>query len=103
MTFTIENFDGEFRFAKMNAIEALALRTIINFDDFDMSVKMIDTILEKIEVNCGSDWLPVKEKAHNVYYPVGIENNVFAINELVEKFLNDYLKPLFTKSSASNQ
>lgn len=101
MEFQIKALDNVFRVKKMNAIEALALRTCTDVDDFDKTTKTFSTILEHLEVKCGEQWLPVKEKNANVYYPAGLEDNVDACNELIDAFLNQYFWPLFRKSDAS--
>lgn len=101
MEFKIPSLDNEFRIKTMNAIQALALRNCINVDDFTTTEATFNIILEHIEVKCGEQWLPVKEKDANVFYPAGVEDNVFAINELIDHFLTNYFKPLFRKSDAS--
>lgn len=101
MEFNIKALPNDFRIAKMNAIEALAMRSVIDFDNFESTYKMLTLIIEHIEVRFDDKWLPVKEKGKEIYYPVGIEDNIFALNELVEVFLNDYFKPLFLKSDVS--
>lgn len=102
--FNIESSKLNFRVAKMNAIEALAFRNMIaDTESFDKYVTFFDTILEKIEVEVNGQWLPVKEKNRNIYYPSGIEDDYQAIQELVAYFINTFLKAVFTKSSASTQ
>ena len=101
MEFNIKTLPNDFRIAKMNALEALAMRSVIDFDNFESTYKMLTLIIEHIEVRLDDKWLPVKEKGRDIYYPVGIEDNIYALNELVEVFLNDYFKPLFLKSDVS--
>lgn len=101
MEFKIKSLGNDFRIKKMNALEALALRNVIDFDDFETTLKMLNVIVEHIEVKCEDTWLPVKETGRDVFFPVGIEDNMLALNELVNVFLNDYFKPLFRKSDAS--
>lgn len=93
--------ENEVRIKKLNAIEALAFRSVINFDDFDASVNMMKKILECYEVKIGDEWFPIKEKGKEIYYPAEIENDIETINTLVANFLQGYLKPLFTKSNGS--
>ena len=101
MEFKIKSLENDFRIKKMNALEALALRNVMDFDDFETTLKMLNAVVEHIEVKCKDTWLPVKETGRDVFLPVGIEDNVLALNELVNVFLKDYLKPLFRKSDAS--
>lgn len=99
--FRITSYDCQFRIKKLNAIEALALRSQIDFSSSESVQTLYYQILEKIECNIAGQWLPVKERGQDVFYPAGIEYNVEAVQELIKFFINDYLTPLFTKSSAS--
>ena len=101
MEFKIKSLENDFRIKKMNALEALALRNVIDFDNFETTLKMLNVVVEHVEVKCGDNWLPVKETGRDIFFPVGIEENVLALNEIVNVFLNDYFKPLFRKSDAS--
>ena len=98
--FKITHSSETFRVKKMNAIEALALQSQIDFDSVESTEKLYNAILERLEVKVNDQWLPVKEKGRNIYYPDGIENCVNVIQELIHHFLYDYLKPLFQKSNA---
>ena len=88
-----------FRVKKMNAIEALALRTASSIENTKDALKFFNEILERMEVQVSDKWLPVKEKNVEAYYPAGIEDDVMTIQKLVDFFLTDFLKPLFTKSA----
>lgn len=101
--FTIKARENEFRIKKMNAIELLAFQSQISFDSMDAAKNMYANILEMIEVKFKEQWLPVKEKGKDIYYPSGIEDDFESISEIIGYFLNDYLKPLFSKSDASKQ
>lgn len=96
---TLELNGVTYRVKKMNAIEALALRTAGDIDTPEHAQRFFNEILERIELNVGNKWLPVKEKGQSVYYPAGVEDDIDTINALVSFFMNDYLKPLFTKSA----
>lgn len=84
--------DYTFRIKEMNAIEALAFKTQINFDSFNNALELYNLVLERIEVKCGEKWLPVKDG--NIYYPNEIEKDIKSINEILNNFL-EYLKELF--------
>lgn len=86
----IKNY--EFRIKKMNAIEVLALQTVFDVDDYSKVLACFETILEKIEVKIGEQWVTVKDG--NNYYPVDVENNVEIIKELVSYFMR-YMKEVF--------
>lgn len=101
--FKIKDYEYMFRIKDMNAIEALALRAQISNDSFEKTVHFFNLVLEHIEVEFNGKWMPVKTKDMEVYYPAGIERNMNAIQELIEHFTVDFLKPLFTSSNASDR
>ncbi len=96
--FTIENYNYQFRFAKMNAIEVLALETQMDFNSVAQSQATIEAILEKIEVKVIDTWTPVKMKDMNVYTPDEIETNVMLVMKLVTKFTKELRDTVFQKS-----
>ena len=100
-TFKIANYEQYFRIKPMNAIETLAIRTQISLKDMRSAMKFYTTILEHIEVEIGGKWLPVKTEGREIYYPDGIENDVAAVDELMQYFTKEYLEPVFTKSRES--
>ena len=96
----MENFvinEHEYRIKKMNAIEMLALRSQIAFDNFEDTMNFYNLLLEKVEVKCGAKWLQVKDGEN--YYPAGIEEDVDTVDELIGKAV-EYLKSVFRKSNA---
>ena len=96
--FTIENYNYQFRFAKMNAIEVLALETQMDFKNVKQSQATIEAILEKIEVKVIDTWVPVKMKDMNVYTPDEIEASGTLVMKLVNKFTKGLLEVVFPKS-----
>lgn len=93
---------NEYRIKTMNAIELMALRSQIDFDNYDSVVKMYETLLEKIEVEVNEKWLPVKTAGTNIYVPQGLENDVEAVEQLIN-FILTYIKSVFMKSNASKK
>ena len=89
---------NEFRIRKMNAIEVISFRSLMDFKTLDSVNGFLKTVLENIEVKIGDEWLPVKEKNREVYYPNGIENDIKAIDKLLNYF-QSYLGEVFTQSS----
>lgn len=89
---------NEFRIRKMNAIEVISFRSLMDFKTLDGVSSFFKTVLENIEVKIGDEWLPVKEKNREVYYPNGIENDIKAIDKLLNYF-QSYLGEVFTQSS----
>lgn len=92
--FKIKN--NVYRIKQMNAIQLLAFKTQINFDDFKKAESLYSLVLENVEVQVNDKWLQVKQG--NNYYPAKIENDVEAIEEILNQFL-EYLKEVFQKSN----
>lgn len=90
-----------FRIKKMNMIEMLALQSQVTFKSVDSTLNLYNELLERMEVQLGETWLPVKEKGKNIFYPADIENDFEAIQTLVGHFLK-YIKSVFRKSDESN-
>ena len=90
-----------YRIKPMNAIETLAIRQQLDFENIKVTVDTYNQLLERLEIKVGDDqWLTVKQG--DVYYPSGLENDIGTVKALLEFFIVDYLKPLFTKSNASS-
>lgn len=101
--FQIKSMNQVFRIKKMNAIEVLALRTQLDTENIEAATKLYMTILERIEVKVGEQWLPVRDGKFNIYTPAGIEENIEALDELIHYFMHEYLYPIFTKSDESKK
>lgn len=87
--------NNTYRIKQMNAIEVLSIQSTINFDDIDKIQKCYSNMLEKIEVKVKDQWVSVK--SGNNFYPIGIENDVKTIEELIKYFLS-YLRMVFQNS-----
>lgn len=94
--FTVKDF--KFRIKKMNAIELLALKSSISFDNVDELKQTYDSLLERVEVNVKDNWLQVKQNDN--YLPADIETDVELVDGLITAILQ-YIKSVFTKSNAS--
>lgn len=91
----------KFRIKKMNAIELLALRTTLDFENIEKLQATYNNMLERVEVNIKDDkWIQVKQG--DDYYPAGIEDNLELIELIVKEFLN-YIKAVFLKSNESKK
>lgn len=94
--FKIESLpNNEFRVAKMEATEILALAMTMDLNKFTQTVETMNYSLEHIEVKTGDKWMPVKQKNMNVYMPMGIEDNFKALKELIEYFIEEVLSKVF--------
>lgn len=91
--------DNIYRIRKMNAIEALALRSASDMKSVAGAKQFFTDVLERLEVQAGDKWLPVKQVDTNVYLPAGIEEDFAGIQALVEFFMKEFLTPFFEKSA----
>lgn len=91
--------DNTYRICKMNAIEALALRSASDMNTVEGAKQFFTDVLERLEVQAGEKWLPVKQAGMNVYLPEGIENDFAGVQALVEFFMKEFLTPFFEKSA----
>lgn len=96
---TIDIGTFTFRVKKMNAIEALALRTASDMKSVAGAKQFFTDVLERMEVQVGEKWLPVKQVDANVYLPAGIEEDYAGVQALVEFFMKEFLTPFFEKSA----
>lgn len=96
---TIDIGTNTFRVKKMNAIEALALRSASDMKSVAGAKQFFNDVLERLEVQAGEKWLPVKQVDTNVYLPAGIEDDFTGIQTLVEFFMKEFLTPFFEKSA----
>lgn len=90
-----------FRIKKMNMIEMLALQSQITFKSVDSTLNLYNELLERMEVQIGDKWLPVKEKGKNIFYPNELENDFETVQALIGFFLK-YVQSVFRKSDESN-
>ena len=91
--------DNAYRIRKMNAIEALALRSASDMKSVAGAKQFFNDVLERLEVQADEKWLPVKQVDTNVYLPAGIEDDFTGIQTLVEFFMKEFLTPFFEKSA----
>ena len=96
--FEIKSYPNKFRVKKINALELMALRTQIDFSNIEQNIKTYSYILEHLEVEISRVWSPVKEVGKDVFLPMGLEDNVDAMNELITWFLLNVIKKAFMKS-----
>lgn len=101
--FTIKN-DNRFvyRMKRINALQLLALRSQLSFENFDSALNTFDLLLQLIEVRGANDtkWLPVKVKGEDVYFPAFIQEDPDAMQEIAMHAM-EYLKSVFRKSTES--
>lgn len=95
--FTIETRkDNLFRIAKIEPTEILALGMTMDFNEFKQTVDTMNYALEHIEVKMGDNmWTVVKQKNRNVYMPMGIEDDLKSLNQLIQYFIEEVLSKVF--------
>lgn len=91
--------DNTYRIRKMNAIEALALRSASDMKSVAGAKQFFTDVLERLEVQADDKWLPVKQADANVYLPAGIEEDFTGVQALIEFFMKEFLTPFFEKSA----
>lgn len=103
-SFKIKQFpESEFKIGHLPATELMALQTQLDFNSFEKSNVAFTYMLEHMLVRVGEDWLPVKEKGEEIFYPNGIEENLTALKELTRHFMKEVIVPLFPKSDESKK
>lgn len=95
---TLKYKDNAYRIKKMNAIEALALRTASDMKSVVGAKQFFTDVLERMEVQVGEKWLPVKQENTNVYLPDGIQDDFVGVQKLTEFFMEEFMTPFFEKS-----
>lgn len=95
---TLEYKDNTYRIRKMNAIEALALRSASDMKSVAGAKQFFTDVLERMEVQANDKWLPVKQEGKNVYLPDGIQDDFDGVQTLVQFFMKEFLTPFFEKS-----
>ena len=95
--FTIPSRKNKFRVKDLNAVELLALQTQLDFKNLQKTTSLFYYILENTEVEIGDKWFSVKDG--NTYYPLDIKNDVKSVNDIIDYFIENVLKPSFTQSN----
>lgn len=91
--------DFEFRIKKISPVDLLCLTTTMDLEDFNKTQDSYNFILEHTEVKINDKWFPVKIQGKDIYMPESLEENLIALNELIEYFFSNIIAPLFQKSS----
>lgn len=95
-TFEINGIN--YRIKKMNAIEILAIRGTISFDDYEKLVKAYDVLLSKVEVQLKDKWLQVKQG--DDFYPASLENDPITVEKIAKQVMS-YIVSVFQQSDTS--
>ena len=100
IAFSIKSMPGvEFRTKDISPVDILTIFTTSDFSDFKKTKDTFNYILENIEVKQGELWMEVKHPGREVYMPIGIENNIIALNELTGWFMENVIGNSFQESS----
>lgn len=94
--FNIESYPNiTLRIAKISPVDLLAITGQLDFENFKQSKTLINFCLENTEVKQGEAWFPVKVKDKDFYSPVGIEDNIKALNEIVSYLITEVIEKVF--------
>lgn len=97
--FTIDALPNEqLRVANISPVDLLAITTQIDFEKLQQTKTLITFCLENVEVKQGASWVPVKSKDREVYFPMGIENNLVALNQIFEYMMTNVITMAFQPS-----
>lgn len=89
--------DLEFRTKKMSAIDINVISTTLDLNDAVKLAKNYEYVLEHLEVNIMGSWVQVKKREE--YWPNGLEDNVEAVSQLFQWFVENVVFKVFLKSS----
>lgn len=101
--FTVSNRKELFRIGKITPIELLSISAVMDLEKLTQVTEFITFALEHVEVQMGEKWLPLKTKDKEIYMPIGIEEDILSLNEIVAFVLKEVIEKAFTKSSESAQ
>ena len=89
----------KFRTTYISPVDLMALGSQVDLDDFAKSKLLFTFALEHTEVMIGEKWFSVKRPNQEQYMPIGIENEIVALNEISAWFIENIVINTFTKSS----
>lgn len=100
--FKIESRTEEFKVGKITPVEFLGISSqLALIDNYINATEVSKFALEHCLVKMGEKWVPVKTKGSEVYMPLGIEEDIFALNEIFTYFVENVLLKAFTNSRES--
>ena len=91
----------KFRFSYMSPIDICVFASNFDLENYRTSREMFGYAVEHAEVCINEQWIKVKQEKRDVYMPAGMEENVGALLQIVDKFVELYIMPVFQKSSES--
>lgn len=89
----------KFRFTYMSPIDICVFASNFNLENYKTSREMFAYAAEHTEVCINETWTKVRQAGKDVYMPNGIENDYKSLLEIVDKFVEIYIMPVFTNSS----
>lgn len=99
----VEGMKHVFRFKKMSPAKMIALGYQMKLSDVERTETLSKEVLENTEFKTETEWLPVKEKDKEVYWPMSLENDYLACKNLVDLFILEVLLPVFQPSRESKK
>lgn len=96
--FTLKSLPNySFRFTYMSPIDITVFAAEFNLENFKTTKEMFKYAAEHTEVKVNDVWCKVKVADKEAYMPTGIE--VKSLLEISDKFVEEYIVPVFQKSS----
>lgn len=100
--FTIESRkDNLFRVGKISPVQILAVSMVTDLTKLEQTEVLYKFALENTEVKLGEKWVPVKTKDKEIYMPIGIDEDINALNEIAMYILREVIYKAFPKSDES--
>lgn len=97
--FNIKSREETFRVGKITPIEMLSISGQVDFENYTMTKELTKFCLEHTEVKIADKWLAVKTLDEEVYWPMGIEEDYIALNEIFTYITTEVIIKAFMKSS----
>ena len=92
-----------FRFKQMSPAKMIALGYQMKLSDVERTETLSREVLENTEFKTETEWLPVKEKDKETYWPMSLEKDYLACKKIVDIFILDILLPVFQPSRESKK
>lgn len=103
--FNIEGYKHDFKFKKIKPTKLLSLATLFSENqNIETNEEIFDFALQHTEVLLMEKWesvLTILPNGGEVYWPMNLEDNLMAINEIISVFIKEVLNKVFTKSNES--
>lgn len=92
--FKVKDCEFVFRYTRIKPTLLLSMTTQLAFNDLNKNTKIYDLILNHTEVKVDGVWNKLMD-IQGDYFPPILENRIDVLNQIITKYLNEYLAPSF--------